>query len=642
VAILAVGLVLLAYLPSLGGPFFTDDHAYVVDNAALRTVPLDRPWRLFVERTNPFEYLPLRDLSYRIDLALFGEVPAGFKAHNLLLYALCCWLVWLTTTELVRFFEPDTVVSRHEPGRATPAWVAAIATALFAAHPAHVESVAWISGRKDLVSGVGGLAALWCFVAGVRRDRRTGWLVASVACFALALLGKATVLPLMALVGILLLGVARARRHGLGALVAVGAMAVVALGALALHTSIGAQTDVLRAQTPSTGAVVGDWLPARILGALTGIALAPVRLRLIYDIGGGGLARLLDYVLAVLATAGAAWGLWRMRRGGSLPSYGLVFFTVMCVPFLQIVPYRTWSLASERFLFLPVLGVALAVAWLLARARRLAGFAVGATLFALLLAGTFDRSVDWRSADALLAGTSRLSPRNHLAVEWGVDAMIERRSFDEALAAASGVRVPAVRTVLEDYVRARRALDEGDRERAAELVRGLASGTGLWNSPVFRSKVGDLALAVGENAIAEREYRKLVDSRPDTSGTRYNLALALERLDRKDEAAEQLRLAVESGDRRGDVWNRLGLLERDLGRIEASEQAFVSGLRDDPVHWHAAYNLGRLYLSLGRSGDALRVLREGRTRAVAAGRDPAPIDRVIAGLPRDEESLAGD
>jgi len=625
VAACAVGLVLLAYLPSLGGPFFTDDHAYVVDNASLRSVPLDRPWRLFVERTNPYEYLPLRDLSYRIDLALFGTAPVGFKLHNLALYAVCCLFVWLAAGELARVLDPARSVSANR------AWLAAAATALFAAHPAHVESVAWVSGRKDLVSGVFAFAALWCFVAGVRRDRGPGWLAASVTCFALALLGKATVLPLVAVMAVFLVARTRSRPLARREIIALAAATVVAFAALALHASVGAQTDVLRTGAPSTAADSSGWLPARILGALTGIALFPVRLRLIYDLGGEGTERLIDYLLVGVALGGAAWGLWRMRRGASLPAYGLVFFPLMCLPFLQIVPYRTWSLASERFLFVPLLGLALAVAWTLTRVGRRVGAVVGTLTFVLLLGGTLARSLDWRSSDTLLAETARLSPHNHLAVEWGLDRLIESRAYDDALAAASEVRDPAIRAVLEDYVRAHQALDGGDRRRAAELVRRVAAGP-EWNSPIFRAKIGNLALSVGEAGLAERAYRAALAAYPGMAGVRYNLALALERLGDEEEAARQLRLAVEGGDRRGDVWNRLGLLERDLGRIEAAEQDFLSALRDDPDHWHAAYNLGRLYASHGRAGDALKVLREGRRRAVRGGQDPTPIDRVIAEL----------
>ena len=81
----ALALAFVAYTPMTGGDFFSDDFVYVVGNQALHSTPLWEVWQFFGQRTNPYEFLPIRDLSYRLDLALFGLDPTGYKWHNLLL-----------------------------------------------------------------------------------------------------------------------------------------------------------------------------------------------------------------------------------------------------------------------------------------------------------------------------------------------------------------------------------------------------------------------------------------------------------------------------------------------------------------------------------------------------------------------------
>jgi len=138
-AMVAVG----AYLQALNYPFISDDSIYIIENTKLSGLQLVNLWLIFAEPYNPLaEFLPLRDLSYWLDIELFGLNPSAFRLHNILLYLLCLPLVFATTLDLWRYFRPAD--SSSAP------WAAATVTALFALHPAHVEAVVWISGRKDV------------------------------------------------------------------------------------------------------------------------------------------------------------------------------------------------------------------------------------------------------------------------------------------------------------------------------------------------------------------------------------------------------------------------------------------------------------------------------------------------------------
>lgn len=130
-----------AYLQAFNYPFISDDLTYLPQNTKLIGLHLADLWRLFIEPYNCcFEYLPLRDLSYWLDIKLFGLTPSASRGHNILLYLLSLPLVYATTLAIWKYFRPVDATSAP--------WAAAAVTALFALHPTLVESVVWISGRN--------------------------------------------------------------------------------------------------------------------------------------------------------------------------------------------------------------------------------------------------------------------------------------------------------------------------------------------------------------------------------------------------------------------------------------------------------------------------------------------------------------
>jgi tetratricopeptide (TPR) repeat protein len=624
---------LLAYLPGFEAPFFTDDHVYLVENSLLRGVPLAKPWAFFVERTNPFEFLPLRDLSYRLDWALFGANPTGYRIHNLILYALCCAAVWCFVRALCREGWRERACARPLQS----AWIATFATLLFAVHPAHVESVLWVSGRKDLLSGLFGIVALRCFLAGVARGRaHLVGISSSALLFLAATLSKATALPIAPVAFLLAYGASLdekpASRRLLRALVLSSPMLVVGVLALALHLFVGADTKILStasAVRPSAGGALS--LPLLVLGVLVRVALFPLKLRLIYDFQEPGMWRALSYMLALATILGGAWSLGVLARRRSLMALGGACFVLFCLPFVQLLPFSTWSLMGERFLFMPLLGLSvLFAAFALARDGR-AGPIVGAVVIGLLLVATSLRSFDWRSMQVLLEKNVSTAPRNNNAVSLYVEELIGQRRYGEAQRVILPLREQPVREALAGYVRANEALARGDLASARKAIGQILSTAG-WEKEKFRSKLAMLALDAGAPDVAAKLFAEVVENSPHRVNYRYNLGLALKRMGRLEEAAVRMEEAIARGFRDGEVWNQLGLLQKNLGRIGEAEQTFLSGIRQAPRHWHAAYNLSRIYLQQERGDEARTVLLEARRRALAEGDDPRPIDELLESL----------
>ena len=131
--ILMVGLLGLAYVPVLECGFIWDDDAYVIHNSTLRDV--DGLVRIWTQPRNLPQYYPLVHTTFWLEYQTWGLEPVGYHVVNVLLHLAVALLWWVL---LRRMGLPC-------------AWLAAM---LFALHPVHVESVAWITERKNVLSGV--------------------------------------------------------------------------------------------------------------------------------------------------------------------------------------------------------------------------------------------------------------------------------------------------------------------------------------------------------------------------------------------------------------------------------------------------------------------------------------------------------
>lgn len=628
VAAIAVMITLLAYLPALDSPFFlVDDAVYVTANTTLQQLPLSQLWRIFTSRTNPWEYLPLRDLSYKLDMALFGLHPTGYRVHNCILFALTCWFVWLCVIEILKLFNRGQMRDR---GR----WVAAATTALFAVHPAHVESVAWISGRKDVLSGCFAMLSLWQFTAalnaGERADRRR--MMWSFAAFACAILSKSTVVT-VPLVAFLLAFTReyqerfwRATLRSLTQVAPLLFLSLVSVGLQVFASNIfpDESDETKKPFSPRDTPLIATM----ILGTLNRIAILPVNLRLIYDVMEPGTNIVVSLALGIVAVIVTLAGLWFCIRKKSLTGFAVAIPAILLVPFLQLIPFFTWSLASERFLFLPILGFSLAVAATASRLPRLAAAVLVAVLVALGAMGTASRDRTWSIDRGLLVEAAQRAPKHAIAIRTYLHyVLMPKFQFDEARKAARNVTDPDERRSLLIYADAQEAMRNNDRTRLRALVPYVLKGTPN-DDYNMRKEGANMALEAGLFTTAEEVYRGLLREFPNIAEVHYNLGLALNREGRFAEAASEFQSGIDKGFGPAKAWNNLGLAARDAGQLDNAVRAFRGALDADPKYWHAAYNLSRLLWVRGDQSGARDALCVARERAVLAGEPTAPIDNL--------------
>jgi tetratricopeptide (TPR) repeat protein len=596
-------LTILAYLPALDGGFFSDDFVYIVGNEALQ-LPIEESWRFFRQRTNPFEFLPIRDLSYRLDLAAFGSDAWGYHVHNLLLYALTCMAVWGCVRSLVDFFH--RYGNRGDIGRHRD-WIACAATTLFAVHPAHVESVAWISGRKEILSGLFCVLSLHLYASALSGERISrGRLGAASLLFLFALLSKATVMPVA--FAAVILAVVRNRSLGLASmldwargLLPALPMLALAAGSFVLSVSTGSDTGIMATSTDIllSSRESPPLLASRILGYMLGIAIFPANPHLTHDVFPGGISALVAIsagLLACIASAVSVISLWRHR---SVVAFGFLLFVLLCLPYLQLVPFRTWSLVSERFLFLALLGLTLATAAILAKMPRAAALALLLVAAGAGLTVTYAQSRVWADRDALLLSNARRAPGNYVAQLHAINKVLLRdHRFAEAEQMTQTVTDPLRAEELRQFVRGVAAASTADWQLATQHADRLASIVGTTGSAAPMYFLAGVYERTSRYTEAARFYYAVAKSYQHRD--RRAARAGLDRIRRRySDRLAALERDVRARPRDLAPAGTLANLEMELYLLDQARDRFLDLIDSHPGDPAVHYNLGLTYERLG-------------------------------------------
>lgn len=510
---------LVAVAPSITGGFVFDDHSLVERGELLRG-PL---WRLWLT-TDAVDYWPLTYSTFWLEWRVWGAAPLGYRLVNLALHAGVAVLLWRVLRRLA------------VPG----AWLAGL---LFAVHPVTVESVAWISERKNVLSGVLYLGTVLAWLRYRERPRRGAYL-ASLAVFTLALLAKTStvVLPLV------LLGIAawEERRITRREVLAVSPF-------LALALVFGALTAWFQQVRSLAGAGYPRGLAERAGGAAWALlaylraAFVPVDVPLVAPPWPARPGELLFWAPLAMMIAGGALLAWRWRGPGRPLAFGLGYHALAVLPVLGLVDiaYLRVAPVAGHLQYLALMGpvtlgaAALARTWRPGPWRRVGLAATGATAVALLAlsaarANAFQDDAHYWEAAARLAPQSRVAALAH-ADQLG----------------ASG-RIAEARATLEGA--AARLRDPADRRRAAAVLlvhsgrfeEGLAearSAQALRPDPFFQRDLGELLIRARRYDDAIAVLDPVVRAYPGSPEHRYWLGSALALSGRLPEAAAVLRPA---------------------------------------------------------------------------------------------------
>jgi cytochrome c-type biogenesis protein CcmH/NrfG len=345
-AILIVGAVLLAHGRVLGFDFVNfDDPRYVIENPrVLDGLTWDgAAWSLTA--VHFFNWHPLTWLSHMLDVELFGTVAAGHHATNLMLHI---------ANTLVLF----GLLRRTTGATGRSAWVAAA----FALHPLHVESVAWVSERKDLLSAFFFLLAIWSHVRWVERPSIRRY-AAVVGCFALGLASK----PMVATLPLVLLLVdhwplGRWRASEAGRLVTEKLPLFALAAASAVMTMLAQQQAIVPEALPLHLRLANaSWSYAAYLGmTLWPVDLSPYHPHPYLPGMGGTPLGALRVTVAAFVILGLTAIVLRARRAYAV--CGWLWYLVMLLPVVGLLQAGGQGMA-DRYTYLPLVGVFVIFAW---------------------------------------------------------------------------------------------------------------------------------------------------------------------------------------------------------------------------------------------------------------------------------------
>lgn len=606
----------LAYLQALNFPLASDDTMHLTSNAKLLGLRAADLWRLFAEPFNALrEYLPLRELSFWLDINLFGLNPAAFRLHNIVLQLLCLPLVFATTQGLWRYFRPAEA--------ADAPWAAAAVTALFALHPALVESVVWISGRKYVLPNLLSLLALWLALrvrgaAGFSPAQAAATLVAFVA----VMFSKTTyvaVAPVIALLWLMFwrdLPLPRRRPSLLlwpfAIVLSAGALLVLFITVVRHGTN---ESQYFGLETVTRGLAALGWMLR--------LAVTPEDRHFFYPLFEDSNFRVM-VAIGCAASAAVLWGALRLLRAKSLTAFAWLAFGLLSLPYLHILPFSSPSIVQDRYLSLavwPIILLIVSLAWRLKPPFRAGLLLVVAVPWAYQ---TVVRTHDWKSFDDIIEADLRAFPRSEMPILYKIiNTQFARGAFAEAVELANTVPDPASRETMIRMVKATEAAHRlapatGNPQEAMAMLWQLGRALkqrpdqAKWNSQVQ-------LLWEKQRYVLHSNWKFLATRFAGDGAVRYNAGLWYLGED-EAEALPHLRAAVEAPDLppsvRGTAFKNLGLALLKNGQVADAEGPLRAALDQSPPDIRAHCGLAEVYRKTGRADEAARA--DGHCRRLAS------------------------
>jgi Flp pilus assembly protein TadD len=497
-------------------------------------------------------------------------------------------------------------------------WRSALAAALFALHPLHVEPVVWISSRKDVLSTFFGFASLWFYARHARGKFAVGDYALSLSFFACALMSKTMVVTFPLLLLLLdwwpLQRVSRFKVQGSswGRLafekIPFFAMAVVA-GLLTMRAE--RQVGALAAFTSVTPAVrVGNV----VTSYLTYLRQTcwPTGLSVFYPYP-GRLA--LEWVaLSVLLLAAVLAVCWRCRRGLPFLLFGWVWYVISLLPVSGLIQVGAHARA-DRYTYVPLVGIFIAavwwLGWLVERRpvlRKLAVVFAALVLVACVLV-TEKQLAHWRDSEAIFSHASAVTENNFVACNnlgvclaqkgRGDDA---RRLYESALKFNPGF-APALGNLGSFYM---------SRSNYSEAIacyeRALVQET---NNPKTRCNLGIALLEGGKPEQAVSQFTQALAQDSELAVAQKGLARALVQLGFFGDAVPYFRAALQLEPADADTHNQLGIALRKLGQPDDAIAEFREAARLKPDDAGALNNLAFALEIQGHRTDAISFYQAG-------------------------------
>lgn len=497
-------------------------------------------------------YHPLTNLTYWLDVRIGGGAASAFHISNLILHLASCAALFAWAFEF-----------------SSNAWLALILTFAFAWHPTHVESVAWVSERKDVLSVFWFWLSLWSFQKSLRRPR---WIYGAWIFAVLSLMAKpfAIILPLLFILiesfstesGVLTVVRKRWRMLFAFALPAL----VAALAAVYAQSQVRKPSEVEWLDVPyNLASQIGFYLEK---------SLWPFHLQIIYkneELGFHFLTVLAIVLWVVIYGLGCQFSK-AFRRD---LKFGLLFFLITLAPMLKLVPFGDDTLVADRYLYVSVLGLLWPIAGLGGRAlnRNWVWLVPVLGVACFWFYGSWLRLPDWENSETMWSSLLEAQPKSREAHEFLGRYYLGQEKHQLAIAE---LEKGVVGTADNSFDQAFSLLRLGLKEKADEKL-ALAE-TLKPNDPQILNLRGSWFMETGDLENAEKYFRRSL-----VAPARLLTALI-----------------------QAEALTNLGVLMYRRGEPENCMKAEERALQILPGYTYALYNSGLCSWALKKTDDAIR------------------------------------
>ena len=550
-----IAAVFLVYQPVWHAGFIWDDDTFLFNNPLIKQ--FNGLYQFWFTTKAP-DYFPLTSTTLWLEWRLWGMNPLGYHIVNVLLHALSTVLIWRVLTHL------------RIPG----AWLAA---ALFAVHPVNVESVAWITERKNTLAMLFYVMSLLFYLRFEDTDRWR-WYGMALGSFVLALLSKTAVVPLP----IVLLGLAWWKRDRISirdvrlTLPFFGVALLLGLITVWFQSHNVIQSEIIRA----------DNFWSRLAGAGWAIwfyfykALLPVNLIFVYPKWQIDATKLLSYVPGLLVLAVAVL-LWRFRRGwGKAWLLGLGYFVVMLLPVLGFINiyFMRYSLVADHWQYFSIIGpiglAAAGITWASGRLKKRNVFLIPAfSAILLLVLGvlTWRQTCNYSDIETIWNMTIARNPACWMAYSNLGRTYNERGNYSQAI----------------EYF-----------NRAIEIKPDLLE--------MYINR-GNAYIILGNYKQAIDDYSRAIEIKPSAEAY-VNRGNACDNLGNHKQAIEDYNRAIEIKPS-AEAYNNRGEVYRTLGNYRQAIEDYNRAIEIKPSV-EAYFNRGSVYINYGDNISGCRDARK--------------------------------
>jgi len=572
--------------------FIWDDDTFLVNNPLIK---LSNGLYQFWFTTKAPDFFPMTSTTLWLEWRLWGMNPLGYHIVNVLLHALSTVLIWRVLTHL------------RMPG----AWLAA---ALFAVHPVNVESVAWITERKNTLAMLFYVMSILFYLRFEDTDRWR-WYGMALGSFVLSLLSKTAVVPLP----IVLLGLAWWQRDRVSSrdvkltLPFFGIAVLLGLITVWFQSHNAIASEMVRA----------DSLWSRLAGAGWAVwfylykALLPVNLIFVYPKWQIDATKLLSYVPGLMVLAWAAVFL-RFRKGwGKAWLFGLGYFVVMLLPVLGFrdIYFMRYSLVADHWQYFSIIGpiglIAAGITWASDRLKKRNVFLVpvfSAILLLVLGVLTWRQTCNYSDVETIWNMTIARNPACLMAYNNRGVIYKDLGNYRQAIEDFNKAIEIKSDNAVAYYNRGNVYTDLGNyRQAIAELNRAIEINPGYAEA---YSNRGNAYKSIGNYRQAIEDYNRAIEINPIQAEAYIGRGVAYKVLGNYRQAIAELNRAIEINPGYAEAYSNRGNAYGGLGNYKQAIEDYDRAIEIKPGYTDAYFNRGLGYLNQGDNISGCRDARK--------------------------------